>query len=77
MKQWVKDAHRTIRKARKHATSTADTQLHIACARAIDAMVVDGLLMPLELRTYARQVRLLCNLNEQPKTNEPTAIAEG
>lgn len=73
MKQWVKDAYRTIRTAREHATRTADTRLHMACARAIDAMVAEGLLMPSELRTYARQILMVYNVENQPET---TALAE-
>jgi hypothetical protein len=75
MKQWVKDAHRTIRTAREHATRTADPRLHMACARAIDAMVADGLLMPSELRTYARQMLTLYSVENQPETKTLAEVA--
>jgi hypothetical protein len=59
MRQWVKDAHRTLREAKAHATQTSDARLHVACVRSIDAMIADGLLMPSDLREYARQTREL------------------
>jgi hypothetical protein len=59
MRQWVKDAHRTLREAKAHASRTSDACLHMACVRAIEAMLADGLLMPSNLRTYARETREL------------------
>ena len=59
MRQWVKDAHRTLREAKAHATRTSDARLHMACVRSIEAMIADGLLMPSNLRTYARETREL------------------
>lgn len=59
MRQWVKDAHRTIREAKAHAIRTSDRQLHMACVRSVEAMIADALLVPSDLRTYARQTRRL------------------
>jgi hypothetical protein len=57
MRQWVKDAHRTLREAKAHATRTLDARLHLACVQSIEAMIADGFLMPSDLRDYARQTR--------------------
>ena len=59
MRQWQKDALSVIREARNHATRNSDTQLHVACSHAIDAMVMEGGQVPSELRIYARQTREL------------------
>lgn len=59
MRQWQKDALSVVREARAHATRTSDPRLHLACSRAIEAMVMEGGQVPFELRTYARQTRQL------------------
>ena len=59
MRQWQKDALAVIREARAHATRNSDIRLHLACSRTIDAMVMEGALVPSELRIYARQTREL------------------
>ena len=59
MRQWQKDALAVIREARAHATRNSDTGLHLACSRAIEAMVMEGGQVPSELRIYARQTREL------------------
>lgn len=60
MKLWQKDALKVIRAARLHATRNSDDHLHLACSRAIEAMVVEGGQVPSELRAYARQTREVC-----------------
>jgi hypothetical protein len=60
MRQWQRDALSVIREARAHANKTLDKRLHLACSRAIDAMVMEGGQVPSELRIYARQTRQLC-----------------
>jgi hypothetical protein len=57
MRQWQKDALSVIREARAYATKNADPILHLACARTIEAMVMEGGQVPSELRSYARQAR--------------------
>lgn len=59
MKAWQRDALSVIRKARAHATQTSDKNLHLACARAIQAMVMEGGQVPRDLRDYAHQTRLI------------------
>lgn len=59
MRQWQKGALSVIREARAYATKNANPILHLACARTIEAMVMEGGQVPSELRTYARQVREL------------------
>ena len=66
MRQWVKDAHRTVREAKAHAIKTSDARLHMGCVRAIEAMIADALLVPSDLRTYARQARLIYGHIEVP-----------
>lgn len=60
MRQWQRDALKVIREARFHATRNSDDRLHLACSRAIEAMVMEGGQVPSELRAYARQTRELC-----------------
>lgn len=57
MRQLQKDALSVIREARAYATKNANPILHLACARVIEAMVMDGGQVPSELRSYARQAR--------------------
>lgn len=77
MRQWVKDAHRTIREAKAHAIKTSDARLHMACVRSIEAMIADALLVPSDLRTYARQTRLLYGHIDNPKAGFTSlAVAE-
>jgi hypothetical protein len=77
MRQWVKDAHRTIRQAVRLATLTSDPRLHMACVNSIEAMIADGFLMPSNLRIYARQTRAIygSQLAQQSATVAPQ-IAE-
>jgi hypothetical protein len=58
MKAWQRDALKVIRKTRAHATEISDKNLHLACARAIQVMVMEGGQVPRELRDYAYQTRL-------------------
>lgn len=57
MKQWQKDAIKLFREARAHATRTSNARLHLACSRSIEAMVMEGGLVPSDLRTYAQEAR--------------------
>jgi hypothetical protein len=57
MKQWQKEALKVIREARAHATRITDSRLHMACSRTIEAMVMEGCMMPSDLRIYARHIR--------------------
>lgn len=57
MRQLQKDALSVIREARAYATRNANPILHLACARAIEAIVVEGGQVPSELRSYARHSR--------------------
>ena len=76
MRQWQKDALRVIREARAHATRISDSRLHVACSRSIDAMVMDGCIMPSELRIYARQIReTYGNLETEAACLKATALA--
>ena len=59
MKSWQKEALSVIRKARAHAIETSDNNLHLACSRTIEAMVMEGGQVPRDLRDYALQTRLL------------------
>lgn len=59
MKSWQKEALSVIRKARAHAIETSDKNLHLACGRTIEAMVLEGGQVPRDLRDYASQTRLL------------------
>lgn len=63
MRQWQRDALAVIREARAHATLTSDKNLHLACSRAIEVMVMEGGQVPSELRIYARQIRHLHMIN--------------
>lgn len=77
MRQWLKDAHRTIREAKAHATRTSNARLHMACVRSIEAMISDAVLVPSDLRTYARQTRLLYGHMDQPEVGSASmAVAE-
>lgn len=57
MRQWQKDALSVVREARPHVTGNSDTRLHLACSRAIEAMVMENGQVPSKLRLYARQNR--------------------
>ena len=57
MKQWQKDANKLFRETRSHATRTANARLHLACSRSIEAMVMEGGMVPSDLRIYARETR--------------------
>ena len=57
MKLWQKEALSVIRKARAHAIETSDNNLHLACSRTIEAMVMEGGQVPRDLRDYASQTR--------------------
>lgn len=57
MKQWQKDAIKLFRETRSHATRTANARLHLACSRSIEAMVMEGGMVPSDLRIYARETR--------------------
>jgi hypothetical protein len=57
MKSWQKEALLVIRKARAHAIETSDKNLHLACSRTIEAMVMEGGQVPRDLRDYASQIR--------------------
>ena len=70
MKQWQKDAVRVICEGRAHATRTSDSRLHMACSRAIEAMVEGGCMMPSELRIYAQQIRDLMGRGARTLTSE-------
>jgi len=59
MKSWQREALSVIRKARAHAIETSDSNLHFACSRTIEAMVMEGGQVPGYLRDYARQTRML------------------
>ena len=59
MSPWHKDALDLCHEARARATETSKIALHQACARAIEALVSEGGSVPLDLRIYARTVRLL------------------
>jgi hypothetical protein len=59
MSPWQQDALDLCQEARARATETSNNTLHQACARAIEAMVCEGGSVPLDLRIYARTVRLL------------------
>ena len=64
MKLWQKEALSVIRKARAHAIETSDMNLHLACSRTIEAMVMEGGQVPRDLRDYALQTRLQLAPNE-------------
>ena len=55
MKAWQREALSVIRKARAHAIETSDKRLHLACAVAIQSMVMEGGQVPRDLREYAYQ----------------------
>jgi hypothetical protein len=55
MKPWQRQALSVIRQARAHAIETSDKNLHVACSRTIEAMVMEGGQVPRDLRDYARQ----------------------
>jgi hypothetical protein len=55
MKPWQREALSVIRKARTHAIETSDENLHLACSRTIEAMVMEGGQVPRDLRQYAFQ----------------------
>jgi hypothetical protein len=55
MKPWQKEALSVIRQARAHAIQTLDENLHLACSRTIEAMVMEGGQVPRDLRDYACQ----------------------
>lgn len=74
MRQWVKDAHRTLREAKAHAIKTSDARLHMACVHSIEAMIADALLVPSDLRKYARHTRLLYGHEDHLKV-VPTSLA--
>lgn len=57
MKQWQKDAIKLFRETRRYANETSNARLHLACSRSIEAMVLEGGMVPSELRTYARETR--------------------
>ncbi len=59
MRQWQKVALSVIREARAYAIETSDKNLHMACSRTIEAMVMEGGQVPRDLRDYASQTRLL------------------
>jgi hypothetical protein len=59
MSPWQLDALDLCREARARATETSNTALHQACARALEALASEGGSVPLDLRIYARTVRLL------------------
>jgi hypothetical protein len=59
MSPWQQDALDLCREARARATETSNIALHQACSRAIEALVSDGGSVPMDLRIYARTVRLL------------------
>jgi hypothetical protein len=76
MRQWQKDAHNVIREARAHATRTSDSRLHMACSRSIEAMVMEGCVMPSDLRIYARQIlELYGKLEVEKACRNATALA--
>ena len=59
MSPWQQDALDLCREARARATETSNIELHQACSRAIEALVSEGGSVPMDLRIYARTVRLL------------------
>lgn len=59
MRPWQKYALSIIRNARAHATRTSNPDLHLACGRAIEAMIAEGGQVPSDLRLYAQQAREL------------------
>jgi hypothetical protein len=59
MSPWQLDALDLCREARARATETSNTALHQACARTLEALAAEGGSVPLDLRIYARTVRLL------------------
>ena len=59
MSAWQQDAIDLCREARARATATSNIDLHQACSRAVEALVSEGGSVPMDLRIYARTVRLL------------------
>jgi len=59
MSPWQQDALDLCREIRARATETSNIALHQACSRAIEALVSDEGSVPMDLRIYARTVRLL------------------
>ena len=59
MSSWQQDALDLDRQARSRATATSNIDLHQACSRAVEALVSEGGSVPIDLRIYARTVRLM------------------
>lgn len=57
MSSWRNEAIGLFYTARERATETSNTYLHQACCRAIEAMVAEGICVPEELCSYARETR--------------------
>lgn len=55
---WRQEAIGLFYAAKERATETSNTFLHLACCRAIEAMVAEGSWVPEELRSYAHETRL-------------------
>jgi hypothetical protein len=77
MKQWQKDAIKLFRETRRHATKTSNASLHLACSRSIEAMVMEGGMVPSDLRTYARETRECHELFGAPEHVLPATILAG
>jgi hypothetical protein len=77
MKQWQKDAIQLFRETRRHATRTSNTRLHLLCSRSIEAMVMEGGMVPSDLRIYARETRETYELFGAPEHVLPAAPLAG